>query len=76
MEKLKITCNKLYMTIKITKVSNMYLEPNKISMMKFFCENITRFLQKSSIIDTGLVSKYSSEYNKKSEKLSFLPSLL
>ena len=54
----------------------MYLEPNKISMMEFFCENITRFLQKSFIIDTGLVSKYSSEYNKKSEKLSFLPSLL
>ena len=47
MEKLKITCNKLYMTIKITKVSNMYLEPNKISMMEFFAKILHGFCKKA-----------------------------
>ena len=40
------------MKIKLTKVTDTYLEPTETSVMKFFCENIERFPQRGSIIDT------------------------
>ena len=37
---------------KLTKVLDTYLEPSQTSMMEIFCENSSRFRQKSAIIDT------------------------
>ena len=34
-----MVCNKPYMTIKLTKVSDKYLEPSQTTMMEFFCDN-------------------------------------
>ena len=34
-----MVCNKPYMTIKLTKVSDKYLEASQTTMMEFFCGN-------------------------------------
>ena len=39
MKKSNIICNKPYMKIKLTQVSDAYLESSQISMMEFLSEN-------------------------------------
>ena len=54
----------LRFVFKILILSEAYLEPSRTSMMDFFAKAVSGLLfsQKSSIIDTRLVSKYASAF--------------